>query len=43
MKKIIYSILIGIATSFAHAQTVPIEHEWNVTLKVLDESGQPKI
>lgn len=41
MKIIIYPLLLGIAVSFAHAQTVPVKYEWNVTLKVVDESNQP--
>jgi hypothetical protein len=40
-EEIICSIAIGIITNFAFAQTVPVKHEWNVILKVVDESNQP--
>jgi len=41
MKNAICPILIGIVINYASAQTVPATHEWNVTLKVVDENGQP--
>ena len=41
MKIIICLILFANAVNFTHAQTAPVKHEWNVTLKVVDESNQP--
>lgn len=41
MKKNICLILVGIAIHWACAQTTPPEQEWKVTLKVVDETGQP--
>jgi hypothetical protein len=41
MKIHIGPILILIAINCASAQVALIEHEWKVTLKVVDESGQP--
>jgi hypothetical protein len=38
MKNLVILILVSIVTSCACAQT---EHEWKVTLKVVDETGQP--
>jgi hypothetical protein len=38
MKKIICTILIGMTINCAFAQTT---HEWKVTLKVVDDDGQP--
>ena len=38
MKNIIWAILIGMTISGAFAQT---KHEWKVTLKVVDDDGQP--
>jgi uncharacterized protein GlcG (DUF336 family) len=40
MKNSICLILIGIAINCACAQT---KHEWKVTLKVVDETGQPVV
>lgn len=40
MKKTLCLIVVGIAIS-ACAQTETPKHDWNVTLKVVDETGQP--
>jgi hypothetical protein len=39
MKKTVYLLITSIAIACAQADL--IEHEWNVTLKVVDEAGQP--
>jgi hypothetical protein len=41
MKNIICLILAGIAINCVCAQTLPTKHEWKVTLKVVDEAGNP--
>lgn len=41
MKKIIWLTLAGVAVNYACAQTTLPEHEWKVTLKVMDDNGQP--
>ena len=41
MKQTICLIIISILINHACAQVALMEHEWNVTLKVVDESGQP--
>ncbi len=41
MNNIICLILAGITINYACAQTTLPEHEWKVTLKVVDENGQP--
>jgi hypothetical protein len=41
MNNIIYLILISIPLNCAYAQTLPTQYEWKVTLKVVDETGQP--
>ena len=41
MKQVICLIILSILINDAHAQVTLIEHEWNVTLKVVDESNQP--
>jgi hypothetical protein len=38
MKNYIWLILVGITINCACAQT---KHEWKVTLKVVDDAGQP--
>jgi hypothetical protein len=41
MKKIICLMLIKTVVSFAYAQTMPANHEWKVSIKVVDEAGNP--
>lgn len=41
MKNVICLILAGITLNYACAQTALPEYEWKVTLKVVDEIGQP--
>jgi hypothetical protein len=41
MKSTICLILFGMTVNCACAQTNPLKHEWKVTLKVVDDNGQP--
>ena len=41
MKQTICLIIIGILINHACGQVALVQHEWNVKLKVVDESGQP--
>ena len=40
MKNIIYLVLTGVALNCVYAQTLPVKHEWKLTLKIVDEAGQ---